>query len=345
LDIQAQEALRECDAHFRELAEHINEVFWIAEPELRRVLYVSPAYESVWGRSCASLYAAPRSWLEAIHPEDRQRVAQAALTKLLDGHYCEEFRILRPDGSFRWVRDRGFPIHDTSGVVSRIVGLAEDITESKRLQQEILDIGERMQQRIARDLHDGLCQQLTGLALMSQALIQARHTLPIEVAETLNQVAGLLAQAAGEARHLAHGLAPAELADGLIPALRKLADSTEGMTGMSCEVLVEFPSLRLDRAVTVQLYRIAQEALHNAIKHARSQYVVLRLAASTNALVLTISDDGVGLPAHFETGEGIGVRTMRHRAAVIGASVEFRQPATGGTTVVCALPMVVETAR
>ena len=100
--------------------------------EKSRMLYVSPGYYQVWGRSCDSLYASPQSWLEAIHPDDRERVRVAARTQQVLGQYAEQYRILRPDGSIRWIRDRAFPILDATGTVYRVAGIAQDITELKR---------------------------------------------------------------------------------------------------------------------------------------------------------------------------------------------------------------------
>ncbi|MGH7209077.1 MAG: PAS domain-containing protein, partial [Nitrospiraceae bacterium] len=128
---QAEAALRESEECFRQLSENIREVFWMTDPEKNQMLYISPAYEEIWGRTCASLYASPRSWLDAIHPEDRDRVLTAATTRQVSGEYAEEYRIVRPDGSVRWIRDRAFPIRDASGQVYRIAGIAEDITERK----------------------------------------------------------------------------------------------------------------------------------------------------------------------------------------------------------------------
>src|SRR6476619_6302208 len=113
-------ALRESDERLREVTEHIQEVFWLSDTLKNEVLYVSPAYEPIWGRSCENLYRFPRSWLDAVHPEDRERVLQAALTKQAVGTYDEEYRIVRSDGSMRWIRDRAFPIHASAGAVWRI---------------------------------------------------------------------------------------------------------------------------------------------------------------------------------------------------------------------------------
>jgi PAS domain S-box-containing protein len=128
----AEEALRESEERFRQVTENIREVFWLAVLDKSRILYVSPGYEEIWGRSCASLYDAPQSWLEAVHPEDRHRVREAVLAKQMAGTYDEEYRIVRPDGSVRWIRDRAFPIRDEAGTVYRLAGIAEDITERAR---------------------------------------------------------------------------------------------------------------------------------------------------------------------------------------------------------------------
>jgi PAS domain S-box-containing protein len=129
---QAQEALQASEERFRQLANHIQEVFWISNADKGKIIYVSPAYEEIWGQPCSSLYASPRSWMEAIHPEDRKRVSENALTKQIAGKYDEIYRIVRPDGSIRWIQDRAFPISDASGNIYRIVGIADDITKRKQ---------------------------------------------------------------------------------------------------------------------------------------------------------------------------------------------------------------------
>jgi diguanylate cyclase (GGDEF)-like protein/PAS domain S-box-containing protein len=120
----------------RELMEHIREAFWISNPEKSEILYVSPGYEEVWGRDRESLYREPTSFLEAIHPDDRDRVLEA-LEGQTEGDYEEVYRVVRPDGSTRWVRDRAFPVRDGDGEVVRVVGIAEDITEQRRREEEI----------------------------------------------------------------------------------------------------------------------------------------------------------------------------------------------------------------
>lgn len=132
---QAEEALRESEAKFRQLTENIREVLWMTDPAKGTMLYISPTYEAIWGRTCVSLCASPRDWLNAIMPEDRTRV-EAALPQQEVGNYTEEYRIKRPDGTVRWIRDKAFPVRDQAGRVIRVVGIAEDITARKGLEQQ-----------------------------------------------------------------------------------------------------------------------------------------------------------------------------------------------------------------
>ncbi|CAM3118593.1 hybrid sensor histidine kinase/response regulator [Rariglobus hedericola] len=134
---RSEQALRESEERFRQIAENINGVFWITDPLNQDLLYVSPGYEMIWGRSCESLYGAPSTWTDAIHEDDRERVERAVSLQAMGG-YHEVYRILRPDGTLRWVRDRAFPIKDASGNVYRIVGTTEDITDWRKLEEQFL---------------------------------------------------------------------------------------------------------------------------------------------------------------------------------------------------------------
>ena len=128
--------LHDSEERFRQLAEHIDDVFFLIDPSGRNTLYISPAYEAVWGRSCASLYAHPHSWTESIHPDDLSGVQahQAASAEAGGGPFEYEYRIIRPDGAIRWIHARGFPIRDPAGTVYRVAGIAADITRRRELE-------------------------------------------------------------------------------------------------------------------------------------------------------------------------------------------------------------------
>jgi PAS domain S-box-containing protein len=128
---QAQEALQDSEERFRQLADNIREVFWMSNIDKSKIIYVSPAYEEIWGQTCNSLYASPQNWIESVHPDDRKLVSENALKKQVTGEYDEIYRIIRPDGTIRWIQDRAFPIRDASKNIYRIVGIADDITKRK----------------------------------------------------------------------------------------------------------------------------------------------------------------------------------------------------------------------
>ncbi|MBO0352157.1 PAS domain S-box protein [Phormidium pseudopriestleyi FRX01] len=134
---QASADLRESESRFRQLAENIRDVFWSADVIHNQLIYISPAYEKIWGRRCETLYQNPNDWLNAIHPEDRPRVEQGMSQKYLNGEYDQEYRILLPDGSLRWIHSRAFPIRDQAGKLVTVAGLAMDITDRKTTQRSL----------------------------------------------------------------------------------------------------------------------------------------------------------------------------------------------------------------
>ena len=135
---EAEVALRESEDRFRQLAENINEVIWMTDPARSVFLYINPAFEIIWGRSGESLFRNAQVWLDSIHPEDQARIRSAALIKQVLGEYNETYRIIRPDGSIRWIRDRAYPVKDAGSQIYRIVGVAEDFTEQKVLEEKFL---------------------------------------------------------------------------------------------------------------------------------------------------------------------------------------------------------------
>ena len=145
--LRAEASLSESEERFRQLTENIREVFWLSAADKSRIFYVSPAYETIWGRSSHRLYESPREWLDAIHPGDRA-VIEAAESRQGEGGYDQEYRIVRPDGKIRWIHDRAFPVRDSRGEVYRIAGIAEDITERKEADEELRRAYEELETRV-----------------------------------------------------------------------------------------------------------------------------------------------------------------------------------------------------
>ncbi len=333
---KALEALRESEALFRQMTTAIRQVFWIQEVEQSRILYLSPAFEEIWGRPCESVYANPRSWFEMVHPEDRDRVRASGQTARAGNNCEDEFRILHPDGSTRWIRARFFPVRDESGRVTRITGCSEDITERKRLEREILEISDREQRRIGRDLHDGLCQLLVGISLKVDALSRRLGDLHLPEVEEARCIRDLLADALTQAQGVAKGLSPVELdSEGLCVALEQMASTTRLLFRVSCVFSPAMPAPVHSPDTALHLYRIAQEAVTNAVRHGRPRHIVIGLNADSQTVILTVEDDGVGMADGARNGQGMGLQIMGHRARMIGATLDIRRRHGVGTTITC----------
>lgn len=210
----AEAALRESEERFRQLAENINEVFWITDPGKQQVLYISPAFEHIWGRSRAELHASPSTWLEAVHPQDRERVAHAALHKQVRGTYDEVYRIVRPDGSVRWIHDRAFPVANANGAPYRIVGTAEDITARRLAEERVAEQAALLDQTqdaivVSNFAHEVLywnrgAERIYGWTDAEALGRSVRDLLYKEPAELDRAVADVMAHGrwTGEARHV-----------------------------------------------------------------------------------------------------------------------------------------------
>ncbi len=200
--VREQEALRASEERFRQLAENIDEVFWMSDIGFSGVLYVSPAYARVWGRSPASLYADPRSWMDAVHAEDRPAVERWMIESRSLGPSQVEYRIYRPDRTVRWIRDRASPVRNAQGVVYRVVGVAEDITERRRLEERFLH-AQKME--AVGQLSGGVAHDFNNLLTVIQChlgLIESGEPLAPETAESFREIT----QAATRAAHLTRQL-------------------------------------------------------------------------------------------------------------------------------------------
>jgi PAS domain S-box-containing protein len=250
---QAEAALRESEERFRQMAEQIGEGFWMSDPAKRQMIYVNPAYEQICGHTCASLYMDPHAFLAAIHPEDRERVL-AAIPKQVAGRYDEEYRIVRPDGSIRWIHDRAFPIRNTQGAIERIAGIAADITARKQgeealrqsaLQAEII----RAQDAALRELSTPLIPISDRVVVMPLiGAIDSRRAQ--QVMETLLQ--GLAKQLATIAILDITGVlvVDTQVANALVAAAQaaKLLGATVVLTGIRPEVAQTLVGLGIDLA-------------------------------------------------------------------------------------------------
>jgi PAS domain S-box-containing protein len=219
------------------------------------------------------------------------------------------------------------------------MGVIRDISDRRRLEQEILRISEQERRRIGQDLHDGLGQMLTGIGLITNNLARRLTARDDPAAPDVAEITEMIREADQHARGLARGLVPVDLEGaGLASALQRLAGNAERLFGIQCS-FAEVGDVRLqDNTIATHLYRIAQEAVSNAVKHGRAQTVKISLAGGSDQLRLRIQDDGVGFPDVIEDEtRGMGVHIMHYRARIIGANLEISDALDGGTTLTCTL--------
>ena len=333
---EPSEVLSDGELGFRQLAESIGAVFWMTDPARTRMIYVSPAYERIWGRPCAGVYAVPVEWTNAIHAEDRARVLEAMAAKQTEGKYEEEYRIVRPDGALRWIRDRAFPVRNESGEVSGLAGIAEDVTERKRLEQDIIEMGDRDLSRLGQDLHDGICQQLVSIAFASDLLRRDLMAKMPSEAVRVARITALLDNAITQARNLSHTLCPVNLTgNGLGIALRELASSTTRGFRVVCEADCQEGVLIHDHAVATHLYRIALEAVQCAMKHASAGKILISLRRDGDAIQLNVTDDGTDIGDQAGHEYAVELNIMKYRANMAGGTLEIRSNPFGGNVVTC----------
>ncbi|HVS78142.1 MAG TPA: chemotaxis protein CheB [Steroidobacteraceae bacterium] len=231
-------------------------------------------------------------------------------------------------------------VSETAGA-DLLVGCLRDLTADKALQEEILHIAALEQQRIGQELHDGTQQELTGLGLLAQSLAEELQTSGSARAEQAQRLASGMAEASRRVRSLARGLVPAPVDAATLPAaLDELARSTRETYKLSCRLDCPEPLRMPDSVTATHLYRIAQEAVGNAAKHARADDVLIRLANDGNRLRLEVHDNGIGIPARPVINGGLGLRLMEHRCTVMGGRFRVEPRPGGGTVVSCALPFV-----
>ena len=311
----AEQALQQSEQKFRQLAENIREVFWIMPPSGDEMLYVSPGYEQLWGRSCESLYRNPMAWAESIHPDDREP-AHLLFARQLRGEPVEsEYRIHTPDGQEKWVRDRAFPVRDEAGQLIRVVGIAEETTERKHYEEVLIraregaDAANRAKSRFLANMSHEIRTPMNGVIGMLQLLVETDLTAEQRRYATVAQTSGrtllslidnILDLSKIEARKVTLEVVSFNLRDtveDLIQLLRVQA-SAKGLEFTS-RVSPEIPPLL--RGDVHRLRQVLTNLSSNAIKFTERGGVTLEAALQGQ------SGDGVTIRfAVIDTGIGIG---------------------------------------
>jgi signal transduction histidine kinase len=221
------------------------------------------------------------------------------------------------------------------------VALVRDITERKALEREIIEVSTLEQERIGRDIHDGIGQQLTALSMLAGS-IERRLSAAERSAEAdaVRDLRKHLQEALAQARALARGLSPVEIDPaGLAQALSELAERVRVTSGVGCSFEASEAVVVSDEMVSLHLYRIAQEAVQNALRHARPNDIEIRLEVGDYSLILSVRDDGMGIGSAEERQGRLGLRIMRYRAGIIGGRITVEPVEAGGTLARCVVPM------
>jgi two-component system sensor kinase FixL len=261
-----------------------------------------------------------------------EHLARAAQT----GRHEEEGWRIRRDGTAFWANVIISSLNDESGKLRGFAHVARDITELKRLEKEVLEISESEQRRIGHDLHDGLGQELTGLAFLSKNVGRKLAEAARPEAAEVGRISDLINLAIEKTRDLASGLSPVEWGpDGLSAALQNLALRIRDAYGIPCE-FHRGRTVHIDSHVAaMHLYRIAQEGVGNAARHSGGSRIWLSLDGSDDEVVLKIEDDGKGIQPVQSSNNGMGLHLMPYRARTIGATFELQSRPGGGTVICC----------
>ena len=293
-----------------------------------------------------------RTQLELLDREHDRVIGQAVRAFIADEEIADD--ILRRLANGETLRDYRARLRQRNGTLKHVLidanGLWEgakmvhsrwfvrDISRRLELEREILAITEQEQRRIGQDLHDDLGQQLAGIEFLTQTLARQLAGTSRPAAARANEIARMVQHTMVRARELARGLSPIGLeSDGLMEALRELAARTKRIFRVDCRFKCKKAVLIPDHNVGIHLYRIAQEAVSNAVKHGKASRIDIVLNKTAERIVLAVSDNGIGMPKKPRKNNGMGLRVMQYRAGVIDASLIGQRQPDGGTTFVCTI--------
>jgi len=236
-------------------------------------------------------------------------------------------------GDRYWVRWNTIPLRDSSRTMIGAASIGEDITERRELERALLDCSARERRNLEGELHDGLGQELFGLALLSRTLAKSAKRGDKSIADDLEGLSSNLSHAVDTCRRISRGVSPLSgVQGGIIEALRKLATIPKGWSGPHLEFsLVQAAPLKLPAETLDHIYRLAQEGLTNAVRHADATSIKIIFNIQLTSVTLEIVDNGVGLPTQVEPSTGMGLKLMRYRANVLRAHVRVARASNRGT--------------
>ncbi len=336
---------------FRTFAEHNNQVIWMEDPVAHRTVYVSPAYEQIWDRPCSSLYTNPQGWFDAIHPDDKERVESEREAQQHTGIFNAEYRIVRPDGSVRWIRARGFPIRTATGRITRLAGMAEDVSDRHNLETHL-----RHNERLATigTFAAGVAHEINNplgaiLLAAESALKRLDERSVIELAfqdvlvgtERCGRIVDNILKFSREESLEKHPAELNSLVDHAANLFARRAAEHSAVVGF--ELAADLPSLLLNETEVEQaIYNLLENACN-----AGARQITVRTEQLAEGVSLAVDDDGAGIaeadmPHLFEPffttrrgrgGSGLGLSITHGIVADHGGTISIEPRAGGGTSV------------
>jgi PAS domain S-box-containing protein len=336
----AEEQLREREARLTQTAEAGNVGLWEWEANGDRAFF-SPQWKRQIGYADDEIANRFQEWASRVHPDDLEATLEKirACVATPGANFQAEFRFRHRNGSYRWILARASVVGGSEGRPARLLGAHLDITELKRLQEQLLEVSDREQARIGQDLHDGLSQLLVSAAFdLTRLGKRLRGRGDAELA-LVRQAAESVDRALTEARGVARGLFAVHLGgEGLAQALCDLGERVRTRHGIRCSVECPARIAVRNETAAIHLFRIAQEAVNNAVKHGRPDHIAIRLTMDAAQVELTVSDNGGGPSARPEAGGGMGLHIMDYRARALNGSFKIEPLQPRGTRVCCVVP-------
>jgi PAS domain S-box-containing protein len=343
---RAESVVRESDERFRSIANTAPVIIWMSDTD-KQCSYVNQTWLDLTGQSFDA--ALGTGWTNCMHPEDVARswnTYASAFDRRELSHI--EFRLRRHDGQFRWIVGRGVPRYNGDGSFAGYIGSAIDVSERRlaeealaTVNQRLIDAHEDERGRIARELHDDITQRLVLLSIRLEALAQSAPNSPAgdrqKIEEALEEVANL----ARDVQAFSHRLHPARLDHlGIEAAAAALCREVSGRHGVEVSFHAESVPKGLSRRLTICLYRVLQEALHNAIKHSGADKVEVLLRGEVDRMELTVRDSGAGFDLESTQGRGLGLISMKERLKTVHGGLTIRSQSKHGTTIQAWAPLL-----
>jgi len=331
---KSEQALRKSEARYQALVEQAPDGLFVIDSQGGRFGFidVNSATCQMFGYSREELLRLSIS--DVVMTEETLRASSEMTIAKSGESVFTQWQLLRKDGSVFFGEVRAREISE-----GRIQGFIRDITECKRLEREVLEIGGHEVRRIGQELHDDICQWLAGTSMLAAALAKDLAKESPANAPRAQEIEDYTKHTLEALRRVTHGLVPAVFDEGLVGALRELAANVEEILNIRCRCEFRYEVRVRDQNTILHLYRIAQEAISNAVRHGGAKEVTLLLLPNKDRFSMMIRDDGCGISQPLPQTSGMGLRTMRYRAGSIGATLEICPGAKGGTEVVCTIPL------